>query len=131
MKKILFICAMVLLGTIGLSAQERGNRGDMQERMRQRVENYIKELGLKDKKATDFKKIYDESQAQMRKEMESMRESGNPDREAMRAKTEKLNSDRDAKIKKILSAEEYKKYESLVKAEQERGRQGGGRGGSR
>ena len=130
MKKILFLSMMVLFCTIGANAQQRGNREEMEKRMKERIENYVKELKLNEKKAAGFKKIFEESQAQMRKEMQEARDSGNNGREAMREKMTKLNAERDAKIKKILSAAEYKKYEELMKAEQERRRQGGG-GGSR
>ena len=126
MKKILFICTMILLSSIGINAQQRGNREDMERRQKERMDNYIKELKLDTRKAADFKKIMDESQELSRREMTSARESGNFDREAWTAKMTKLNADRDAKIKKILSADEYKKYEELVKAEQSRFGQGGG-----
>jgi len=137
MKKILFVCAMVLFSSIGLFAQApqgfNGNGGgNMQERMKQRIENYTKELKLDAKKTAEFKKIYNESQEIMRKEMEKAREAGaNADRDAMRQKMTKVNTDRDAKIKKVLSADEYKKYQDIIKKEQESRGQGGpgGQGG--
>ncbi|MDL2323373.1 hypothetical protein LJC52_05225, partial [Bacteroidales bacterium OttesenSCG-928-A17] len=78
MKKILFICTMVLLCSVGMNAQqrERGNRGDMEKRMKERTENYIKELKLDEKKAAKFRTIFEEAQVQMQKEMASARESG-------------------------------------------------------
>lgn len=123
MKKILFICTMVLFSSIGVIAQQppqRGNREDMEKRQKERIENYIKELKLDEKKGNELKKIFSETQAKLTKEMESMRESGNMDREAMRTKMTKVNEERDAKVKKALSADQYKKYEQLMKAEQER-----------
>lgn len=136
MKKVLFICTMVLICSIGAFAQgNRGNnRANMQERMKERIENYVKELKLDTKKAAEFKKVLTESSEKMQKEMASARESGNQDREAMREKMTKLNNERDAAVKKVLSADEYKKYQEILKKEQEQrgqGRPGGQGGGGR
>lgn len=116
MKKVIFICALMVLATMGMHAQGRGAE-EMQKRMKERVENYVKELKLEGEKADQFRQAQDQSMEKMRKEMESMRNSGSQDREAMRAKMEKFNEERDAEIKKILSDEEFKKYQDLVSKE--------------
>jgi len=115
MKKMIFICTLMVLGTICMYAQNRG--GDMQQRMKERVENYVKELKLEGDKATKFREVQNASMEKMRKEMESMRDSGNMDRDAMRAKMEKFNEERDAEVKKVLSEDEFKKYQDLVSKE--------------
>lgn len=115
MKKVIFICALVVVTTIGMYAQGRG--ADMQQRMKERVENYVKELKLEGEKADKFREIQNASMEKMRAEMQSMRESGNQDREAMRKKMQKFNEERDAEIKKVLNDDEYKKYQKMVSNE--------------
>ncbi len=115
MKKVIFVFSLMVLCSMGLYAQGRG--GDMQQQMKARVDNYVKELKLEGEKADKFRQVQNESMEKMRKEMESMRESGNQDRDAMRAKMTKFNEERDAEIKKVLSDEEFKKYQDLVSKE--------------
>lgn len=115
MKKMIFICALMVVATVGLYAQGRG--GDMQQMMKERVENYVKELKLEGEKATQFREVQNASMEKMRKEMESMRDSGNMDRDAMRSKMEKFTQEREAEVKKILSEDEFKKYQDLVSKE--------------
>ncbi|MDF9830148.1 hypothetical protein [Parabacteroides sp. PF5-6] len=114
MKKVIFICALMVLGTVCMSAQ---GRGDMQQMMKERVENYVKELKLEGEKATKFREVQNASMEKMRKEMESMRDSGTMDRDAMREKMQKFNEERDAEVKKILSADEFKKYQDILSKE--------------
>lgn len=112
MKKVLFICLLMVMGTVGMVAQQ-----DMQARMKERVENYVKELKLEGEKAEKFRAIQDETRTKMRAEMEAMRDGGNMDREAMMTKMTKMNEERDAAIKKILTEEEFKKYQEILAKE--------------
>jgi len=116
MKKILFICALVLVSSVAIVAQN-----NMRERMKERTEKYIKDLKLDDKKAADFRKLYDDSSERMQKEMSTMRESGNQDRETMRSKMSKFSEERDAEIKKILTDDEFKRYQDILSKEPRRG----------
>lgn len=116
MRKVIFMCALAIFATVGLFAQNR-NGAEMQQRMKERVENYVKELKLDGEKATKFRQIQDDSMEKMRKEMEGMRDMENQDRDAMRKKMDKFNEDRDVEIKKILSADEFKMYQDLVNKE--------------
>ncbi|MDL2255017.1 MICOS complex subunit MIC60 [Parabacteroides sp. OttesenSCG-928-G06] len=116
MKKILLVCLLMVMGTVGMVAQQ-----DMQARMKERVENYVKELKLEGEKAEKFKEIQNKYMEKMRTEMQTMRDAGNTDREAMRTKMTKMNEDRDAEIKKILTEEEFKKYQEILSKEPQRG----------
>lgn len=118
MKKVLFISLILALCSMGMYAQDRG--AERQKMMKERVDKYVKELKLDDEKAEKFRKTYDASMEKMTKEMQSARESG--DRDAMREKMTKLNQERDAEIKKILTDDEYKKYEDLLSKEPRPGR---------
>ncbi|MDL2309505.1 hypothetical protein LJC39_00050 [Parabacteroides sp. OttesenSCG-928-B22] len=112
MKKVLFICLLMVMGTVGMVAQQ-----DMQARMKERVENHVKELKLEGEKAEKFKAIQNEFMGKMRTEMEAMRDGGNFDRDAMMEKMTKMNEERDAAIKKILTEEEFKKYQEILAKE--------------
>ncbi|MDL2209087.1 hypothetical protein LJB97_05645 [Parabacteroides sp. OttesenSCG-928-O15] len=112
MKKILLVCLLMVMGTVGMVAQQ-----DMQARMKERVENYVKELKLEGEKADKFKAIQNDFMGKMRTEMEALRDGGNFDRETMMAKMTKMNEERDAEIKKLLSAEEFKKYQEILAKE--------------
>lgn len=73
----------------------------------QNIEQMISELGLSDKQAKKFKAALEEMKP-------SQNNSGErPSREEM----EKKRSEMDAKIKKILTDEQYTKYQDLQKKE--------------
>ena len=99
-KQILSLAVALFIGSAVCMAQDnRGGRPDMA----QRIEKMVTELGLNETQAKDFKAV-----------MEEMRpgksESGErPSREEM----EKKRNEADAKIKKILTEEHYKKYQSM------------------
>jgi hypothetical protein len=113
MKKGLFLCVIFLLGAVGAVGQN-----DFRERAKERTEKYVKELKLDEKKAESFRKILDEATQKMREEREKIRSAGNQNREAMREAFTKINDERDKEIKKVLSEEEYKKYQELLSKEQ-------------
>jgi len=125
MKKI-FVAGILLMFALMVSAQGQGQgRGPMTpEQQAQQYETMKKDLSLTDAQLDEIKK----ADTEMRTKMQSLRESGGGDREAMMAEMTKLTEARNAKVKAQLSAEQYTKYE----AEYGRafGRPGGG-GGNR
>ena len=60
-----------------------------------------------------------------------MRASGSFDRDAMMAKRKELSDARDEKLKKIFTADQFKKFKEEVEATLRPQRQGGGGGGNR
>ena len=74
------------------------------------------------------KKVYDMSlksgkeMAKMRKDMQ-----GGGDRDAMREKMMKMREDQNKEMKKILSADQYKKYEQYLEERRAARQRGGGR----
>lgn len=99
-KYLLFIATTLIMGFVTVSAQEQRPQ---RMNMSQRTEQIIKELGLDDNQAKDFKKI-----------MEDMRpgnisENERPSREEMKKRRDEMNE----KIKKILTEEQYKKYQEM------------------
>lgn len=78
---------------------------------------------------TKFDAIYKEAD----EKMAAARESAGDDREAMRTKMQEMNKERDAKIEKLLTPDQLKKYKDILAkqaaARQQRGPGGGGGGG--
>ncbi|MDR3118869.1 MAG: hypothetical protein LBU44_05555 [Mediterranea sp.] len=101
-KQILGLAVVLLLGSAVCMAQDnRGGRPDVSKR----IEQMITDLGLNETQAKEFKAV-----------MEGMRPAGRdgasserPSREEM----EKRRNEADAKIKKILTDEQYKKYQGM------------------
>lgn len=127
MKQLVIAFCMMLMGT-GLFGQPQG-RPSTEERAKQQTARLKTELALT---ADQEKKVYDLYLASGKK-MEEARQSAQGDREAMRAKMDEMRKDQDTKIKGILTATQYTKYQELQKkmeAEREQ-RRGIGQGGQR
>lgn len=129
MKKTILILAIALIGTIGALAQGPGQQRSPEERAKQTMER-LADLKL-DKDQTEktsavFKEFYEARQ----KMMEEMRAGGGaPDRDAMMEKIQKMNADRDEKLKKIFTDDQYKKWKDEIEPtlRPQRGGGGGGR----
>ena len=131
MKKV-FVVGCLLMFSFVISAQQGGGqgRGGFQmtpEQQAQQYERMKSELSLTDKQIADIKKIDEEFAPKQRELMEKMRNGG--DREKMREEMTKLNEERNAKVKPLLSAEQYTKYVEMFS--RVGGRPGGGGGGNR
>ena len=117
MKKIIFLTTtllMVLAFTV--QAQERPQRERMtpEQQATRTVEQLNKELTLTEKQQTDLKKWYTDSYTQRAKNMEKNRDN----REAT-----------EAQLKKVLTEDQFKKYqENEKKRAQQRQNRGGQRG---
>lgn len=99
-KQILSLAVALFIGSAVCMAQD--NRGGRPDRT-QRIEQIITELGLNETQAKNFKAVMEEMRP-------GKNESGErPSREEM----EKKRDEADAKIKKILTEEQYKKYQSM------------------
>ena len=125
MKKLGFLIIAVLLGTTFSMAQYGGGgqRSTPEERAKQQTAELKEALGLnKDQE----KKVYDlnlESGKKMQKMREEMGGGGFSDemREKMMAMREETNKE----MKKILTDDQYKKYEKYLEERRNRRGQGG------
>ncbi len=127
MKKLMFMFFAILFGTTISMAQYGGGQQRMNpEDMAKRQTAELKEkLGLD--KAQE-KKVYDlnlESGKKMAKMREGM-QGGGGDRDAMREKFTKEREDQNKEMKKILTADQYKKYEKYLEERRAQRGQGGG-----
>lgn len=109
--KSTLVCMMALM-TIGLWAQRpQGERQQMtpEQRAKQRTEQLKKDLGLNE---TQEAEVYD-LQLKLAKEMQTIRSNAGeqPDREKMRTEMEKFRAEESAGMKKILTEEQFEKWE--------------------
>jgi periplasmic protein CpxP/Spy len=87
-------------------------------------------LDLSDDQEKQVREIITAGFENMRKSREEMQDGG--DREAMREKMQAMREEQNQKIKAVLSAEQFTKYEQIQEERRERMRQnGGGQGGPR
>lgn len=127
MKKTILFIAIAL---VSIASRAQGGGGGQQRSPEERVKMTMERLAdLKlDKDQTDkttavFKEFYETRQ----KMMEDMRGGGGqPDREQMREKMQKMNADRDEKLKKIFNEEQYKKWKDEIEPAMRPNRGGGG-----
>ena len=117
MKKIFLVTCLMAFAFM-VSAQQGGPRQQTPEQIAERQAQMKKDLNLNDKQFADYKKIDEEYQ----KKMQAARQGGNFDRDAMT----KMRDEQTAKIKAVLTADQFKKYEELQAAQRQRMGGGGG-----
>ena len=117
MKKLLFFFLAITVAGITSKAQDRGGfqRRTVEERVKivhDKIDSAFKpsadNLKAVDAAFTDYYKAQDK----LREEMMSGGER--PDMQAMRAKMEPLVAERDEKLKKALSEDQYKKWKEEI-----------------
>jgi len=124
MKKIGFLMVAILFGTMVSLAQNWQN--STPEEMAKRQTDQIKEKCGLDK--TQEKKVYDlsmKSGKEMAKLREEMQGGGGPS-DDMRAKMTKIREEQTKEMKKILSADQFVKYEKYLEERRAARQQGGG-----
>lgn len=105
MKKVIGLFLVVLMSTVSVFAQNNKREGRMDPE--KRIDMMVKELKLDDKQAAEFRKV----QKDFMDEMKKVRDGSENDRDKMREKMKTMRSERDAKVKKILTEEQYKLYQ--------------------
>ena len=123
MKKIGFLLIALIMGTLVGTAQNWQN--STPEEMAKRQTDQIKEKCGLDK--AQEKKVYD-LQLESSKKMAKMREEmqGGGDRNSMRDKMAKIRDEQNKEMKKILTADQYVKYEKYLEERRAARQQGGG-----
>lgn len=131
MKKILF-AAIALIFSVNLFAQapQRGERREFKpEEMATRMADGMKkELSLNDEQYKSVYNLYLKRGEEMKARRAKEQQGQQVDREARRAEMQKQQAALNAELKKILTAEQYTKYEEMQKKQQQRRGQGGPRG---
>lgn len=132
MKKILMAALILTAAAPAAFAQERGApmsdsaRTAMQARMTAENEALIKELGLTDAQKEQWKKNAEESRAKMAE----LRNNASGDAEERRNQMRTFREEQTAKLKTILTPEQFTKYEAIrqKQMDERRAAGGGGRG---
>ena len=128
MKKFI-LAAFALVFSMSIFAQQpqRGERREFkpEEMATFQADRMKKELDLNEEQYKALYNFYLKRGEEMKKERAKFQEGQQIDREALRAEMVKRQEAQNAEFKKILTPEQYKKYEEKQKREQERRRQGG------
>lgn len=122
MKKALGLVLVILLSSGAVYAQKA--KVDGKSGATPQTEQMIKDLKLTDKQAADLKSLNEEFATKMKND----RESAKADRQKMRDNMKQMREDRNAKIKKILTDEQYQQYLKMEKDHHKDMRKGGERG---
>jgi len=127
MKKVLGLCAVILLSSVSVFAQgkEQGNRKIREKDNSKRIERMAEELKLSDSQVADLQKINSDFKEKMNAERDVMK----AEREKQREKMIAMKTQHNEEIKNILSEEQYKLYtekQSKV-GKQDRGKMRGDR----
>jgi Spy/CpxP family protein refolding chaperone len=116
MKKLLATCLILTIGFTAATAQRQGGGG---ERM---IQMYKDSLNLTDKQFDSVKAIVKDYQSQRREIMMDQEMS----REDKMAKSKPITEARNSRLKNVLTADQYAKFQDMEKKMMERMRQGGG-----
>lgn len=123
----MLMLAFLLAVNISVFAQQGGQGGQrrtVEERVKAQIERLTTELSLNKDQQTKLDSVFTNSYKAMEKMRTEAQASGNrPDREAF----QKFNTERDEKVKGILTEDQFKKYkEAQEKMRQNGGNRGGG-----
>lgn len=131
MKKILF-AAVALIFSVSMFAQapQRGERREFKpEEMATRMADGMKkELNLNDEQYKSVYNLYLKRGEEMKARRDKGQQGQQVDREARREEMKKNLEAMNAELKKILTPEQYTKYEEMLKKQQQHRGQGGPRG---
>jgi uncharacterized UPF0160 family protein len=134
MKKVFLLLAIAITGAFAVQAQ--GGGGGFQRRTPEERLKLVKEklvdLKLNADQTTKSDSTFIEYFRAQSKMMEDMRAGGGaPDRDAMREKMQKMSAERDEKLKKIFTEDQFKKWKDEIEPSMrpQRGGGGGPRGG--
>lgn len=130
MKKVLF-AAFVLLCMVGTTLAQGPARGGQpmnpEQYAKHRTERLTKQLELTPQQATAVEALY----VKQGEQMQQMRKVQQGDRAAMREKMVEARKAREAEFKKIMTKEQYEKWQQLQAEQPHHGRQGAPQGGRR
>lgn len=126
-KKLVF--AMTLLVAFGVSAQDRKEKiknATPEERAAMRTEKFSEKLGLDENQKKKVKEIFVAQQKEnmvAREEMKAEREKMRAEREKMKANMKKQHESLKAKLKPVLTEEQFKKWEAMQNENMEKGKE--------
>ena len=117
MKKVVGLFLVIIVSTVSVFAnndsKQRGERGGDPAK---RSEKMAADLNLNEKQIADFQKIETEYRAKVKAE----REKADKERDKVREQMNELRTKKEADIKKILTDEQYQKYQEMAQKKQNR-----------
>jgi membrane-associated HD superfamily phosphohydrolase len=111
-KHILFVLFMLFAGAAVVNAQDAPQRRTVEERTKAAMEKITPALSLNKTQEAQTDSVFTEYYKAMDKFRESLEPGTRPDR----SQFEKFSNERDEKLKKIFSAEQFKKFKDEVEA---------------
>ncbi|MBL7738352.1 MAG: hypothetical protein JNK14_03980 [Chitinophagaceae bacterium] len=127
-KLVLVFAAMVFTASIAVNAQGGGfQRRTVEERVKAVMEKF-EAFKLDAAKKAEVDSIFTKAYKAQDAKREELMAGGGGDREAMRAEMQKLQADRDDKLKKVLTEEQFKEWKEKIEPSTRPQRQGGGGG---
>jgi protein CpxP len=135
MKKAILLLVIAISGVLAVQAQGGGGgyqRRTPEERLKM-VKEKLVDLNLDKDQTTKSDSAFLDYYKAQDKIFEEMRAAGGaPDRDAIREKMMKMAGERDEKLKKIYTDEQFKKWKETIEptTRPQRGGGGGGRGGN-
>ena len=134
MKKVILLLVIAISGVVAVQAQQGGGgfqRRTPEERLKM-VKEKLVDLNLNQDQTTKSDTAFIEYYRAQDKIFEEMRAAGGaPDRDAIREKMMKVAGERDDKLKKIYTDEQFKKWKETIEPTTRPQRGGGGGGGNR
>ncbi|MFT3932338.1 MAG: hypothetical protein QM726_01885 [Chitinophagaceae bacterium] len=133
-KKFLLLASLAVMTVFAANAQGGGQGGGMRMSVPDRVKMVMDKLADfkldKDKTALTDSAFTNYYTAQQKMRQDMMAGGGQPDRDAMREKMQKFADERDDKLKKIFTADQFKKWKDEIEPSLRPQRPGGGGGGN-
>jgi len=129
MKRNILLAVFAAVFSIGFASAQGGQRKSTEERVKE-IKEKLADFKLDAAKSAQVDSAFTVFFNSSQKAMEEMRASGTMDREAMRANRQKLADERDAKLKNIFTADQYKKWKDEIEPATRPQRGGGGGGGN-
>lgn len=124
MKKLVLAVALVGMGSLAMAQQtppqdKEGRRAEMhqkfQEREQEHLDNMQKDLGLNQSQVAQIKALHEKRKNEMKADFDKSKDQRQARMEQMKAKREQMNAD----IKKILTPQQYDKWQADRKAKME------------
>ena len=128
--KISFLMICMFAAVITLNAQGGGQPRTVEERVKTTMEK-LAPLALDKDQTEKTNVVFTDYYKAVQKKRDEMTAGGaQPDRDKMREEVLKLNGERDEKLKKVFTADQFKKFKDEIEATLRPQRGGGGGGGN-
>lgn len=125
LKNILLIIGLII-GITSLAQPPQGRQLNSEERAKRQTDQMVKDLGLTEAQATKVQALNDKCS----KKMSEYTQQAGDDRAKRREMMQLVRSEKDAGLKEILTADQYKKYQDIEqKRIEERQQRSGDRSG--